>query len=85
MKLYKDKRLMEKIASELVFLQIYGWLCQQRQKYFLNSDVWDTLFHGGKIRPKLQTELIAGEYRLSPLEQLHKKEEVILFGHLWMP
>ncbi len=47
---------MDEIASESILEQAYAWLCERRQDYSPNDDVWDVRWHWEEIRPQLQAQ-----------------------------
>ena len=55
--------LMQKIASDEVLEEAFEWMCNRRQDYSANSDVWDVRWRWNDIRPQLQTQLLDGTYR----------------------
>jgi RNA-directed DNA polymerase len=68
---------MDEIASESVLGQAYAWLCERRQDYSPNDDVWDIRWRWEEIRPQLQAQLRAGEYRISSVRRFHQGDETI--------
>src|SRR5271166_1291542 len=68
---------MDEIASESILEQAYAWLCESRQDYSPNDDVWDVRWRWEEIRPQLQAQLRAGGYRLSPVRRFHQGDENI--------
>jgi len=68
---------MDEIASESVLGQAYAWLCERRQDYSPNDDVWDVRWRWEEIRPQLQAQLSAGEYRISSVRRFHQGDETI--------
>ena len=57
---------MEQIAADTVVDQAYAWLCDRRQDYHHNNDVWNVRWKWKQLKPRLQADLLAGRYRLSP-------------------
>ncbi len=68
---------MDEIASESILEQAYDWLCERRQDYSPNDDVWDVRWRWEEIRPLLQAQLSAGEYRISSVRRFHQGDETI--------
>ena len=68
---------IDEIASESVLEQAYAWLCERRQDYSPNDDVWDVRWRWEEIRPLLQAQLRAGGYRLSSARRLHLSDDDI--------
>lgn len=56
----------------------YRWLCQRRQQAPPNADVWDLRFHWPHRKVQWFNCVLAGEYRLSPMQvyQRHDKSWV---------
>ena len=75
-----DDNLMDQIAADTVVDQANAWLCDRRKEYHHNNDVWDVRWKWAQIKPKLQADLVAGRYRLSPTTIIHGSEETI---ELW--
>lgn len=69
------KNLMEVIASDDILEQAYRWLCDRRNDYSHNDEVWEVRYRWHEIKPVLQAELIAGRYRFSPLKRIHRTED----------
>jgi hypothetical protein len=68
---------MDEIASESVLQQAYAWLCERRRDYAPHDDVWDVRWRWEEIRPQVQAQLRAGEYRLGPVRRIHHGGEII--------
>jgi RNA-directed DNA polymerase len=68
---------IDEIASDSVLQQAYAWLCERRQDYSANDDVWDVRWRWEEIRPQLQAQLRAGVYRFSPVRRLRLGNEDI--------
>ena len=56
---------MDEIASESALGQAYAWLCERRQDYSPNDDVWNVRWRWEEIRPQLQAQLRAGGFPTS--------------------
>ncbi|QDV22544.1 reverse transcriptase domain-containing protein [Aureliella helgolandensis] len=67
--------LMEEIASDVVLEEAYAWLCRRRKNYSHNDEVWEVRFRWVEIKSRLQCELIAGQYRFSPLRRIHRTND----------
>jgi hypothetical protein len=52
----------------------YAWLCVQRKDAPSDADVWDLRFYWAQTRPRLLQMLLAGEYRLKPIQIIKKKQ-----------
>ena len=52
--------LMQKIAADEVLEEAFEWMCNRRQDYSANSDVWDVRWRWNDIRVQLQTQLLDG-------------------------
>jgi len=70
----------DEIASGSVLQQAYAWLCERRQDYSANDDVWDVRWRWQEIRPQLQAQLRAGVYCFSPVRRLRMGNEDIASG-----
>ena len=68
---------IDEIASDAVLHQAYVWLCERRQDYSPNDDVWDVRWRWEEIRPQLQAQLREGTYRLGPVRRFHRGDETI--------
>lgn len=66
---------MEDIASGAVLEEAYAWLCRRRENYSHNDEVWEVRFRWAEIKSRLQRELIAGQYRFSPLRRIHRTND----------
>jgi len=60
---------MEEITSDEVLDLAYDWLCRSRRNAGHNSDVWVVRGRWQDLKPRVQAELRAGTYRLSPTER----------------
>lgn len=52
------------VASDTIIDRAYAWLCDQRQDYHPNNDVWQVRRWWDEKKPLLQAQLLAGTYRL---------------------
>ena len=59
-----DKDIMSEIASDDLIERAYGWLCERRKDYSANNDVWHLRLRWQAIRPRLQADVLSGQYRL---------------------
>lgn len=59
----------------------YTWLCQQRQHFPANADIWDVRRHWSTLGPRLMAWINAGVYRFSPMQQVRKTDGEAI--HLW--
>ena len=48
----------------------YQWLCQRRRHYPANADIWHLRFHWPARATTLFARVMAGHYRLSPMQLL---------------
>jgi len=60
---------MDEVASDEVLDLAYDWLCRSRKNAGHNSDVWVVRWRWADLKPRVQAELRAGTYRLSPTER----------------
>jgi hypothetical protein len=58
---------MEEVASDFTLEEAYQWLCHRRVDYSANNDVWTLRWHWREIKPELQAQLLAGNYRFESL------------------
>ncbi|MGZ3434556.1 MAG: hypothetical protein ACXVA7_22590, partial [Isosphaeraceae bacterium] len=68
---------IDEIASDSVLQQAYAWLCERRQDYSPNDDVWNVRWRWEEIRPQLQAQLRAGGYRFNSVRRFHQSDETI--------
>ena len=68
---------MDEIASDDVIDAAYTWLCERRQDYSANDDVWNVRWQWAEIKPKLQADLLAGTYRFSAVRRIQIDEDAI--------
>ena len=68
---------MDEIASTDVLQQAYAWLCDRRKKYSHNNDVWDLRWRWHDLRPLVQAQLRAGDYRFAPLRRVYLRYETL--------
>jgi RNA-directed DNA polymerase len=61
---------LDEIASDDVIDVAYTWLCERRQDYSANDDIWNVRWKWAELKPKLQADLIAGTYRFSALRRI---------------
>ncbi|MEL5596588.1 reverse transcriptase domain-containing protein [Serratia ureilytica] len=63
------------IADEIedAWQEAYSWLCQQRGNAPANSDVWHLRFHWGNNGNILLRQVLQGQYRLSPMQVIHRR------------
>ena len=55
--------LIERLTSDEVFHSAYEWLCDRRQDYHHNNDVWQLRRWWAEKKPLLVAQLRAGTYR----------------------
>lgn len=58
--------LIDLTTSVEVLNLAYEWLCRRRKDAGSNADVWDVRWRWDEVRPRLQEQLRAGNYRFSP-------------------
>lgn len=61
-----NESLVTAIASDDVLEQAYAWLCHARKDAHHNNSVWDVRFNWPSLKPKIQQQLLSGDYRFSP-------------------
>jgi hypothetical protein len=57
----------DEVASSVVLDAAFSWLCKRRIDYADSADVWNVRRRWPEIKPQLQRELLAGQYRFQPL------------------
>lgn len=73
--------MTEPLCDEELIEAAYHWLCQQRQNFPANSDIWDLRFHWRKYKSELLTQLQHQTFYFSPLQQITKANGENI--HLW--
>lgn len=63
------------LSAEQAWAQAYDWLCRQRRHHPANADVWHLRFHWARLAGPLLQRVLAGDYRLSPMQRLGRGEE----------
>ncbi|NEP14914.1 MAG: hypothetical protein F6K14_33005 [Symploca sp. SIO2C1] len=66
--------LIEQIASDEILEQAFGWMCQKREHYHFNGDVWQVRRSWGEIKPRIQQQLLAGSYCFRELRMIRGKD-----------
>ncbi len=61
--------MIEEIASDAVIDQAFDWLCRSRKHAGHNSDVWQVRWRWHQLKPRVQAQLRAGTYPLSPTQR----------------
>lgn len=61
--------------------QAYHWLCQQRNFFPHNADIWWFRSNYQKIKNEIINQVNQGKYRFSPQQKIHKADGTII--HLW--
>lgn len=69
--------LMEKITSDDVLEQAFAWLCKRRENYSHNDEVWRVRERWADIKPRLQRQLLRGDYSFSPLRRVHRTDDYL--------
>lgn len=59
----------------------YDWLCQQRQHFPVNTDIWHFRFHWHQSKDQLLLKLNTGNYQFSPMQRIIKSNGQMI--HLW--
>ncbi|WAN68866.1 reverse transcriptase/maturase family protein [Moorena producens JHB] len=67
--------LIEKIASDEVIDKAYQWLCQKREHYHPNADVWQVRRWWHEKKPLIQGQIRSGHYQFRELRLIRGKEE----------
>ncbi len=58
-----------RMASNDILDLAYSWVCKQREERSHNNSVWDLRFNWETRLAVIQSQLLSGEYRLSPLRR----------------
>lgn len=69
--------LVPLIVDDDTLNQAYQWLCQQRKDYSHNSDIWDVIHHWPQQKAIIIQQVLAGQYRFSPLRRYHINGETL--------
>ncbi|NEQ71511.1 MAG: hypothetical protein F6K21_39735 [Symploca sp. SIO2D2] len=69
--------LIEQIASDEILNQAFGWMCQKREHYHFNGDVWQVRRSWSEIKPRIQQKLLAGTYCFRELRLIRGKDRII--------
>jgi len=56
-----------RMASNDILELSYSWVCKQREPRSHNNSVWDLRFNWATRKAVIQSQLLSGEYRLSPI------------------
>jgi len=67
---------LKQLTSDEIIERAYEWLCQQRQDYSANNDVWELRRNWRQEKLQLQQQLLAGDYQFSPLQQYRFADEM---------
>ncbi|NER92201.1 reverse transcriptase/maturase family protein [Moorena sp. SIO3A2] len=67
--------LIEKIASDEVIDIAFQWLCQKREHYHPNADVWQVRRWWHEKKPLIQGQILSGQYQFRELRLIRGKEE----------
>jgi hypothetical protein len=59
--------VLERILSPTNIDAAYQWLCQRRQDYSANSDIWDFRFRWVRDKDSLLAQLRQGNFRFAPV------------------
>ena len=68
--------LIQRIASDEVIEQAFAWLCEKRQHYHYNADVWQVRRWWQEKKVLVQAQLRAGTYQFRELRLIRGKERV---------
>ena len=58
-----------RMASNDILELAFSWVCKQREQRLHNNSVWDLRFNWETRLAVIQSQLLSGEYRLSPLRR----------------
>ena len=62
--------MLNRLASDAVLDAAYGWLCHRRRDYPDDADVWSFRRHWPGEKQRIQSELLAGEFRFALLDRV---------------
>ncbi|MCU8168037.1 reverse transcriptase/maturase family protein [Vibrio vulnificus] len=76
----KSQTAIHKIMIELLISSqqldaAYLWLCQNRQHYPDNADIWDLRVHWQTEKVRIQQAIKKGNYQFKPLQIITKKDQ----------
>ena len=66
-----------RMASNEILELAYSWVCKQPEPRSHNNSVWDLRFNWATRLAVIQSQLLSGEYRLSPLRSYDINGEFI--------
>ena len=65
---------IEDIVTDAVLDQAFVWLCKRRKDYPAAADCWAFRRRWPQERARLRTELLAGEYQISLLSRVTRRD-----------
>lgn len=65
------------LAANTTLDRAYTWICTQREASSHNNSIWDLRTHWTTLKPRLQHQLLSGEYHLNPLRTYIINKELI--------
>ena len=69
--------LLEKIASDETIDSAYKWLCEKRQHYHPNADIWQLRRWWHEKKPVLQAQILSGNFQFRELRLIRGEEKSI--------
>lgn len=68
--------LIERVTSDEVIERALEWLCERRQHYHYNNDVWQLRRWWAEKKPQIVAQLLAGNYRFREQRRVMAQGEV---------
>src|SRR5271169_5872114 len=65
---------LQNLISDRVLDSAFAWLCGARRDYPASADIWNFRRHWHTERPRLKTELAAGQFRFGLLDRITKPD-----------
>lgn len=69
--------LLAEIASDAVLEEAYEWLCERRQRYAPNNDVWTLRWRWPAVKAQAQALLLSGQYRFDAMDMIPESEDQV--------
>ena len=64
------------LTSQLTCIQqvnwLWQWLCQSRENFPANADIWHLRFHQSTLLPPILRALRIGHYQFAPMQIINK-------------
>jgi RNA-directed DNA polymerase len=69
--------LIDKIVSDPVLDAAFRWVCERRQEYSHNSDIWELRRNWTAVKPALRKALLTGHCGFSLLREIRTNTEIL--------